>query len=97
MKHSLFNRVILSLLMLLIIVMSGSAYMLISNLIDKTTQNYLDQSQKTVKIVSHSLTEWIEEQKSLTLALAADRDVALLFQHPGDMQRYDLVQQRIQA
>jgi diguanylate cyclase (GGDEF)-like protein len=83
--------------MLLIVVMSGSAYMLISNLIDKTTQNYLTESQKTVDIVSHSLTEWIDEQKSLTLALAADRDVSLLFQNPTDMQRYDAVQQRLQA
>jgi diguanylate cyclase (GGDEF)-like protein len=97
MKHSLFNRVILSLLLMLVITMGTGGFLLVRNLIVKTTHTYLNDGHEKVKLIAHSLTQWISEQKSLALALAADEDIRQLLEQPGDMPLYDRVHQRLQA
>ncbi len=97
MNQSLFNRVFLSLLILLILIMVASAYTLTRNLIEKSTHAYLQDSRDNVALVTHSLTGWIEEQKSLTLAISDDAQIAKLLQNPSDEQLYDDVQQRLKA
>ena len=97
MKNTLFTRVILSLLLMIILVIGASAYLLIDNLISKSSDTFLRQSRHNVDLVAHSLSEWVDDQKRLTRALAADRELVWLLQHPEDMQRYEAVHQRLQA
>ena len=97
MNNTLFNRVIISLLLMIVFIIGAGAYLLIENLMLKTSETFLRQSRHSVDLVAHSLTEWIEDQKRLTLALAADRDLARLLEHPEDMQRYERVHQRLQS
>jgi len=96
MRPSLFNRIVLPLLPLLLLVTGTGAYALLSYLSAKRTETSLQQSDTNVRLTAHALGEWIGEHRDLTLALADDPSLAALLQAPDDAGRYRRVQERLQ-
>ncbi len=94
---NLFNRIIISLLIMLVTVMGISGYTLISNLTEKTTASYLDESRHYAELVRHSLSQWIEEQRSLTRNLARQEPFIAALEHPRDEALYYRAQQQLQS
>ncbi len=96
MKPSLFNRVILTLLILLIVTVGSGGYLLVRHLTQATTDEYLGDGREQVSLITRSLTQWIEEQQNINRAFATDWDVICLFRHPESREEYAQVHQRLQ-